>query len=145
MEISALNNISKFSQITLPIMESFYTIQGEGYYQGESAYFIRLGGCDIGCIWCDVKESWEASNHPVLNISDLLNKIEDVPADIVVITGGEPFMYDLSVLTKLIHAKGKKCHVETSGVYDFTGKWDWICLSPKKFQAPQGKKYEIRQ
>ncbi|HET6995051.1 MAG TPA: 7-carboxy-7-deazaguanine synthase QueE [Chitinophagaceae bacterium] len=120
----------------LPVMEHFYTLQGEGFHQGRAAYFIRLGGCDVGCVWCDVKESWEAGKHPELKIEDLRTKVKETPAEIVVITGGEPLMYDLDELTNELHAAGLKTHIETSGAYPLSGAWDWICLSPKKFKAP---------
>ena len=121
---------------TLPVMEHFYTLQGEGFHQGRAAYFIRLGGCDVGCVWCDVKESWDADKHPGFDVQSLRLEVEKTPADIVVITGGEPLMHDLSELTKQFQADGFKTHLETSGAYPLTGNWDWICLSPKKFKAP---------
>jgi 7-carboxy-7-deazaguanine synthase len=121
---------------SLPVMEHFYTIQGEGFHQGKAAYFIRLGGCDVGCVWCDVKDSWDASKHPQLTIEDLKLKIKDTPAKIVVITGGEPLMHKLDELTKELHAAGLQTNIETSGAHPLSGDWDWICLSPKKFKAP---------
>lgn len=127
-------NISKITE--LPLMEQFYTIQGEGAYQGKAAYFIRLGGCDVGCVWCDVKESWNADEHPKTSIKDITNAANQHPARIVVVTGGEPLMYDLEELTKSLKAVGLQTHIETSGAYPLTGTWDWICLSPKKFKAP---------
>jgi len=120
----------------LPVMEHFYTLQGEGFHQGKAAYFIRLGGCDVGCVWCDVKESWDAEKHPLFEIGDLISNIKKTAAEIVVITGGEPLMHDLTELTKELNNKGCKTHLETSGAYPLTGTWDWICLSPKKFKAP---------
>jgi 7-carboxy-7-deazaguanine synthase len=120
----------------LPVMEHFYTIQGEGYHQGKAAYFIRLGGCDVGCVWCDVKDSWDADKHPLFNIQDLILNISKTPAQIVVITGGEPLMHNLDQLTKELHAAGLKTNIETSGAHPLSGEWDWICLSPKKFKAP---------
>ena len=122
--------------VTLPVMEHFYTLQGEGFHQGRAAYFIRLGGCDVGCVWCDVKESWDAEKHPKFDIQHLRFEVEKTPAEIVVITGGEPLMHDLAELTKEFQAAGFKTHLETSGAYPLTGNWDWICLSPKKFKAP---------
>jgi 7-carboxy-7-deazaguanine synthase len=119
----------------LPIMEQFYTLQGEGYFQGEAAYFIRLGGCDVGCHWCDVKESWDASQWPPLEIDSLVTEASKHPASIVVITGGEPLMYPLDGLTKALHEAGKRTHIETSGAHPLSGEWDWITLSPKKFKA----------
>jgi 7-carboxy-7-deazaguanine synthase len=119
---------------TLPVMESFYTIQGEGYYQGHAAYFIRLGGCDVGCHWCDVKDSWDASVHPQIPLDTLVDTASSFAAKLCVITGGEPAMHDLSLLTQRLKAKGNRTHIETSGVYRLTGEWDWICVSPKKFK-----------
>src|SRR6187549_436101 len=121
---------------SLPVMEDFYTLQGEGFHQGKAAYFIRLGGCDVGCVWCDVKDSWDASQHPLFDVQSLRFEVEKTPAKIVVITGGEPLMYDLNELTKQLHAAGLKTNIETSGAYPLSGSWDWICLSPKKFKAP---------
>ncbi len=131
---------------TLPIMESFYTLQGEGAHQGKAAYFIRLGGCDVGCVWCDVKESWNADAHPQISIDAIVNTaLQSIPAThqpsgdnkiIVVITGGEPLLYDLELLTKALQAAGFRTHIETSGSCKMSGVWDWVCLSPKKFKAP---------
>lgn len=121
---------------TLPLMEDFYTIQGEGYYQGHAAYFIRLGGCDVGCLWCDVKESWDAGMHPKISVSEMVKRAQDSGTEITVITGGEPAMYDLTLLTKELKKAGLRTHIETSGAYPLTGTWDWICFSPKKFKAP---------
>ncbi|HNJ56657.1 MAG TPA: 7-carboxy-7-deazaguanine synthase QueE [Chitinophagaceae bacterium] len=120
----------------LPVMEHFYTIQGEGYHQGSAAYFIRLGGCDVGCVWCDVKDSWDANKHPLYNTNDLVAEVKKTPAKIVVITGGEPLMHNLKELTHQLQANGLKTHIETSGSHPISGSWDWICLSPKKFKAP---------
>ena len=117
-------------------MEHFYTLQGEGFHQGKAAYFIRLGGCDVGCVWCDVKESWDADKHPLLKIEDLILNISKTSAQMVVITGGEPLMHNLDELTKGLKSAGLKTHIETSGAYLLSGSWDWICLSPKKFKAP---------
>ena len=121
---------------TFPVMEHFYTLQGEGYHQGKAAYFIRLGGCDVGCVWCDVKESWDASKHPAYPVHDLVEIVSTTPAKIVVITGGEPLMHPLDELTQALRAAGLKTHIETSGAHPLSGTWDWICLSPKKFKAP---------
>lgn len=123
-------------KVALPVMEQFYTIQGEGYHQGKAACFIRLGGCDVGCVWCDVKESWDASKHPLLSISEIAGEASKFPSDICVVTGGEPTMYDLFPLTSSLHKIDKKTHLETSAAYPVTGDWDWICLSPKKFKPP---------
>ena len=117
-------------------MESFYTIQGEGFYQGRAAYFIRLGGCDVGCVWCDVKNSWDAGKHPLVNIENLVIEVKDTAAEMVVITGGEPLMHDLTLLTQTLQAAGLRTNIETSGSSPLSGSWDWICLSPKKFKAP---------
>ena len=126
----------KIITTTLPVMEQFYTLQGEGFHQGRAAYFIRLGGCDVGCVWCDVKESWDTEKHPKWKIEDLVLNIKKTPAELVVVTGGEPLMYNLQELTKELQETGFKTHLETSGAYPLTGSWDWICLSPKKFKAP---------
>ena len=120
----------------LPVMEHFYTIQGEGFHQGRAAYFIRLGGCDVGCVWCDVKESWDADKHPKFNTEYLILNIEKTPAKLVVITGGEPLMHNLDELTSALQSKGFETNIETSGAHPLSGSWDWICLSPKKFKAP---------
>jgi 7-carboxy-7-deazaguanine synthase len=122
--------------LSLPVMEHFYTLQGEGFHQGKAAYFIRLGGCDVGCVWCDVKESWDAQKHPLFSIESLISEVKKTPAEIVVITGGEPLMHNLDELTHALHNACYKTHLETSGAYPLTGNWDWICLSPKKFKAP---------
>jgi len=123
-------------QVFLPVMEEFYTIQGEGFNTGTAAYFIRLGGCDVGCHWCDVKESWDANAHPKKSIEEIVREAAMYPAKTVVITGGEPLMYDLTALTEELKAAGIRTFLETSGAYPLTGEWDWICVSPKKFKAP---------
>lgn len=120
----------------LPVMESFYTIQGEGYHQGRAAYFIRLGGCDVGCFWCDVKDSWDADKHPKYKIEELVAEVKTTPSEIVVVTGGEPLMHKLDNFTGALQAAGLKTHIETSGSSPLSGNWDWICLSPKKFKEP---------
>lgn len=117
-------------------MEHFYTLQGEGMYQGKAAYFIRLGGCDVGCVWCDVKDSWDSGKHPLRKVEDLVATVKQTPAQIVVITGGEPLMHDLTYLTEQLHNAGLRTHMETSGSSPLSGSWDWITLSPKKFKAP---------
>jgi len=122
--------------VHLPLMELFYTIQGEGFHQGKAATFIRLGGCDVGCVWCDVKESWDASKHPIVHVEEIAERALKFPSEICVITGGEPTLYDLLPLTTSLHQIGKKTHLETSAPYPITGEWDWICISPKKFKAP---------
>ena len=121
---------------TLPVMEAFYTIQGEGYHQGKAAYFIRLGGCDVGCVWCDVKDSWDATAHPKLSIADIVAAAAAFPGRLAVVTGGEPLMHDCTALTDELHTAGFTTNIETSGAYPLSGEWDWICLSPKKFKAP---------
>ncbi len=120
----------------LPVMEDFFTIQGEGFNSGKAAYFIRIGGCDVGCHWCDVKESWDASVHPLVNCDELLKKVVESGAKAVVITGGEPLQYNLSYLTKKLKEKNIETFIETSGAYALSGEWDWICLSPKKTMPP---------
>lgn len=119
----------------LPLMEAFYTIQGEGYYKGTAAYFIRLGGCDVGCHWCDVKESWNAKKHPMVPVEEIVNKAVEYSRT-VIITGGEPLMWNMLPLTRALKEQGVRTHIETSGVYPITGVWDWICLSPKKVKLP---------
>ncbi len=121
---------------TLPVMEAFYTIQGEGFHQGRAAYFIRLGGCDVGCFWCDVKESWDASIHPQQNIEEIIYGAAQHPARLAIVTGGEPLLHNLDELTTQLHAAGFETNIETSGSSPLSGDWDWICLSPKKFKAP---------
>lgn len=125
----------------LPLMEEFYTIQGEGFYKGTAAYFIRVGGCDVGCHWCDVKESWNAELHPPTEISKIVENAVTY-SDTIVITGGEPLTWDMNPLTKALKAKGVKTHIETSGAYQLTGVWDWVCLSPKKLKLPTKEVYE---
>jgi 7-carboxy-7-deazaguanine synthase len=132
----------KISAHWLPLMEDFYTIQGEGFYQGHAAYFIRLGGCDVGCVWCDVKESWDASLHPVVHIDEIISRAKASATDLVVITGGEPALYDLTVLTQSLKNIELRTNIETSGAYPLTGTWDWVCLSPKKFKEPHSSVYE---
>jgi 7-carboxy-7-deazaguanine synthase len=120
----------------LPLMEDFYTVQGEGFYQGEAAYFIRLGGCEVGCVWCDVKESWDVNAHPKVSVTEIAVKAKNSGTKLAVVTGGEPLMHDLTLLTQELKAAGLRTNIETAGVYPVTGTWDWICLSPKKFMAP---------
>ena len=126
---------------SLPVMEHFYTIQGEGFHQGKAAYFIRLGGCDVGCVWCDVKDSWDADRHPKFTINDIALMAATGSANhnnqvIAVVTGGEPLMHPLNQLTDALHQQGFQTNIETSGSHPLSGHWDWICLSPKKFKAP---------
>jgi organic radical activating enzyme len=127
--------------IMLPLMEEFYTIQGEGYYTGTAAYFIRIGGCDVGCHWCDVKESWNASLHPPTNI-DIIVANAKKHAQTIVVTGGEPLMWDMTALTTALKKNLLKVHIETSGAYPLSGTWDWICLSPKKNKLPTDTVYK---
>jgi 7-carboxy-7-deazaguanine synthase len=132
----------------LPVMEAFYTLQGEGAHTGRAAYFIRLGGCDVGCHWCDVKESWDVNAHPKLSLSDIIAGALQYPGRMAVITGGEPLMHDLTHLTEALQMAGFQTNIETSGVYPVTGTWDWICFSPKKFKQPNpdiyGKADELK-
>ncbi len=127
----------------LPLMEDFYTLQGEGTYQGRAAYFIRLAGCDVGCVWCDVKESWAMDAHPMVGLPVIVQRARESGAPIAVITGGEPAMHNLEALTRNLRATGMRTHIETSGAHPLTGEWDWICLSPKKFKAPRPDIYEL--
>ncbi len=117
-------------------MEQFYTLQGEGFHQGRAAYFIRLGGCDVGCVWCDVKESWDMEAHPVRPVATIVAEAAQWPGRLAVVTGGEPLMHSLDALTATLKGAGFETNIETSGAYPLSGEWDWICLSPKKFKAP---------
>lgn len=128
--------------LVLPLMEEFYTIQGEGYHKGTAAYFIRVGGCDVGCHWCDVKESWNAELHPPTTIESMVQKAAS-HSKTVVITGGEPLTYNMGPLTKMLKDGGMNVHIETSGAYKLTGTWDWICLSPKKIKLPTEEIYKV--
>ncbi|TCK68636.1 organic radical activating enzyme [Winogradskyella wandonensis] len=121
--------------LLLPLMEEFYTIQGEGYHKGTAAYFVRIGGCDVGCHWCDVKESWLAELHPPTDTEKIVENAVKY-SNTIVVTGGEPLMWDMNPLTTQLKAKGVQTHIETSGAYKLTGNWDWICLSPKKNKLP---------
>tara|TARA_Y100001968_G_scaffold144695_1_gene132117 strand:- start:2165 stop:2821 length:657 start_codon:yes stop_codon:yes gene_type:complete len=118
----------------LPLMEDFFSIQGEGYFSGQAAYFLRIGGCDVGCNWCDVKESWNQDIHPLTSINDILKRIGKYPVSTVVVTGGEPLMWDMEPLTRELIKNDYKVHLETSGSHQLTGNFDWICWSPKKFK-----------
>jgi organic radical activating enzyme len=117
-------------------MEHFYTIQGEGFYQGHAAYFLRLGGCDVGCVWCDVKDSWDANKHPQVSIEQMVSFVTDAKAPMAVVTGGEPLLHNLNELTQQLQANGIQTNIETSGSSPLSGSWNWICVSPKKFKAP---------
>ena len=121
----------------LPLMEAFYSLQGEGFYKGTAAYFIRLGGCDVGCHWCDVKESWAAEAHPLVPVDTIVTDAL-AHSKTMIITGGEPLMWNLDLLTKKLRAAGARTHIETSGAHPLSGTWDWICLSPKKIKRPVG-------
>lgn len=128
--------------LKLPLMESFYTIQGEGFHAGSAAYFIRVGGCDVGCHWCDVKESWDALLHPPTSIETLVSEAKK-HSKMIVITGGEPLMYNMNPLTEKLQKAGLKTHIETSGAHSLSGHWDWICLSPKKRKLPVFEIYGV--
>lgn len=134
---------STTAHTTYPVMEAFYTIQGEGFYQGHAAYFIRLGGCDVGCHWCDVKDSWEAEKHPQISVEEIVKEAAQHPGRIAVITGGEPAMHNLEALTEALKKEGFRTHIETSGAHPLTGTWDWVCLSPKKFKEPVDSIYSL--
>lgn len=121
----------------LPLMEAFYSLQGEGFYRGTAAYFIRLGGCDVGCHWCDVKESWEAERHPLVQAQAIADEAL-AHSKTIIITGGEPLMWNLNLLTQRLKAGAARTHIETSGAHPLSGEWDWICLSPKKIKRPVG-------
>lgn len=125
----------------LPLMEEFYTLQGEGYNTGKAAYFIRIGGCDVGCHWCDVKESWDANIHPLTDADTILQHVLESKTPAVVVTGGEPLIYNLDYLTKLLKQHHIETYIETSGAYPLSGHWDWICLSPKKTMLPKDENY----
>lgn len=125
-----------------PLMEHFYTIQGEGVHSGRAAYFLRIGGCDVGCVWCDVKESWDKQLHPETSIGQMLEFVLESKTDFVVITGGEPAMYDLNPLVDALHEHKIYVAIETSGAYEVMGNVDWFCLSPKKFKMPVSSAYE---
>ncbi|MFP4555624.1 MAG: 7-carboxy-7-deazaguanine synthase QueE [Bacteroidales bacterium] len=120
----------------LPLVEEFYTLQGEGYHTGRAAYFIRIGGCDVGCSWCDAKFTWNAKTFPPVKVDELVDRIKDNPAKAVVVTGGEPSLYPLDYLCELLKSHRISTFIETSGAYPLTGQWDWICLSPKPQQQP---------
>jgi 7-carboxy-7-deazaguanine synthase len=133
---SMTESTPQISSQVLPLMEAFYTLQGEGAYAGHAAYFIRLAGCDVGCVWCDVKESWNAESHPKVSVEKIVKEASKHESRLAVITGGEPLMYDLNELTKSLQNAGFKTNIETSGAHNLSGKWNWVCLSPKKFKEP---------
>jgi len=126
----------------VPLMEAFYTIQGEGYHKGSAAYFVRIGGCDVGCHWCDVKESWDAEKHPPTEISTIIQQAKQY-SDTIVVTGGEPLMWNMGPLTQGLQNEKLATHIETSGAYSLSGHWDWICLSPKKRMLPLDSIYKV--
>lgn len=130
---------------SIPLMEDFYSLQGEGFHAGRAAYFIRLAGCDVGCVWCDVKESWDKDAHPEVEVSEIIDRVKASKTDFVVITGGEPAMYDLTELTQALKDIGTEIAIETSGAYKLVGNFDWICLSPKKFKMPLEENYSRAQ
>lgn len=134
-------NKRRMQSSKLPLMEAFYTLQGEGYHSGKAAYFIRLGGCDVGCVWCDVKESWDADLHPKVSVETIVAEAMTHTARMAVVTGGEPLMYDLSELTAALQQNGFHTNIETSGIYPISGIWDWVCFSPKKFKTPHESIY----
>jgi len=134
--VSTTKSQTENTHSLLPVMEHFYTIQGEGYYSGQATYFIRLAGCDVGCVWCDVKESWDASIHPKYSVDEIVKWVTESKAKIAVITGGEPLLHQLDELTTALQAKGIRTHIETSASSPLSGTWDWICVSPKKFKHP---------
>ena len=127
----------------LPVMEEFYTLQGEGRHSGSAAYFVRIGGCDVGCSWCDTKESWDASLFPPLLVDPIVERAAKTAAKIIVVTGGEPSRYPLDYFTEQLHRRGVKTMIETAGVEPLTGRWDWICLSPKKYSPPYHSNYKL--
>jgi len=130
------NNNELSNGVELPLMEAFLTVQGEGYFAGQLSYFLRIGGCDVGCHWCDVKESWDPNLHPLTKVDDIIKEIGINTVKIVVITGGEPLMWNLDYLCKKLKSMNIQIHLETSGAYPLSGFFDWICLSPKKTQLP---------
>lgn len=131
----------KVESVQLPVMEAFETVQGEGHHTGTPAYFIRLGGCDVGCHWCDVKESWDPDLHPKTSVEEIVSRALEFKTRVAIITGGEPLMYDLDELTTELKSSGFNLNIETSGAYPLTGTWDWICFSPKKFKTPKEEFY----
>ena len=131
-----IKRTEKLYNTALPVMESFYTLQGEGYHTGKAAYFIRLAGCDVGCVWCDVKESWDVTKHPCIAIDAIVQQASVFSSRIAVVTGGEPLMHNCTALTQALKNVQFATHIETSGAYPISGTWDWVCLSPKKFKPP---------
>jgi len=131
----------KIDSNNLPVMETFYSVQGEGFYSGKPAFFIRVGGCDVGCHWCDVKESWDHGDHEIISVDEIISNV--IGTNLVIITGGEPLMWNMNILTKKLKENNMKVHLETSGAYKISGNWDWICLSPKKQKLPENEIYKL--
>ncbi len=142
MKVTTSTAAKHTTELELPVMEAFYTIQGEGYFTGTPAYFIRTGGCDVGCVWCDVKDSWDDKRWPRQRVDDLVEAAKAHPARTAVITGGEPMMHDMDILTMALQEEGFKTNAETSGTHTLSGHWDWICFSPKKFKTPLDEYYQ---
>ena len=142
-DLEIIESVQHDSKVTYPIMEHFHTIQGEGVYSGKSAYFIRTGGCDVKCWWCDVKDSWDESKHPRISVKDLVERAKESNPAFVVITGGEPLLHDLGPLTREFHKAGLKIHIETSGSSAYSGEIDWVTLSPKRFKKPLDEIYSL--
>lgn len=146
MSVNSIHSSEIIEQVSkgvaLPVMEHFYTIQGEGFHSGVPCYFVRLGGCDVGCPWCDVKESWEQEKHPIHTVDEIVKWVVLTKAPKVVVTGGEPLMHNLDILCEQFSANGIDCHIETSGAHAYSGSWDWFTLSPKKRKLPQQENYE---
>ena len=137
-----MEKVLESKRTSWPIMESFYTVQGEGFHSGRAAYFIRVAGCDVGCVWCDVKESWNAEDHPVTDLETLLKEVNSTPVNFVVITGGEPTMYAIDTLVTALQKEGKEVAIETSGTNPLDASVDWYCFSPKKFKDPVTEAYK---
>ena len=135
--------IKELENDKIPVSEEFYTIQGEGFNTGKAAYFVRLGGCDLACKWCDSKESWVPKIEQFVKISDIVNRVKQTTADTIVVTGGEPLIYDFSHFTSIAREANLKLMIETSGAHTFSGVWDWICLSPKKQMPPLGEFFQL--
>tara|TARA_B100002051_G_scaffold275295_1_gene318765 strand:+ start:870 stop:1487 length:618 start_codon:yes stop_codon:yes gene_type:complete len=135
--------INSKSETKIPVMESFYSIQGEGAHTGKPSYFIRLAGCDVNCHWCDVKDSWDINSNQYKTVQEIVEDVLEYSAEIIIITGGEPLMHDLTELTAALKAKDKKIHLETSGTHPLTGSFDWICFSPKKFKKPLDEFFKL--
>jgi len=142
MDVDSINDLLERG-LVLPLMEEFYTLQGEGYHSGKAAYFIRVGGCDIGCSWCDSKLSWNKELYPATDIREILARVLLTPVKSVVVTGGEPSQYNLRPFTELLKSHGFETYLETSGTYPLTGHWDWVCLSPKPHAQSRGEYHQM--